>query len=93
MVKSGNSPIVTSGGRGNAEDEGVEVELPKPGLFDPVDPLKLGSLLLGGSRSLSIGRLLVEETHDDQLELGVSGSAGESSDALDPSPWDLEHRE
>ena len=57
-----DSPIVTGGGRGNAEDEGVEVELPEAGVLGPLDALELGRLVHGGLLRLSVG-LPVEDAH------------------------------
>jgi hypothetical protein len=57
-----NSPIVTSSGRGNAKNKGIEVKLAKTGIFPPVDSLELRSLLLSLASLVRVG-LPVEDTH------------------------------
>ena len=94
---SADSPIVTSGGGGNAKNEGVEVKLPEAGVLGPLDALKLGRLLLGGRRRLGVGRLLVEEAHVDHrvslcrawLVVVIQWLSGEMlAMQLKPSRWD-----
>lgn len=64
LLPKPNVPIVTGGSRGNAKNDGEEVELAKTGLLTPVDSLKLRSLLLGDLGRRSLG-LLIEDAHGD----------------------------
>jgi len=90
------SPIVTSRGRGNAENKGVKVELPEAGILGPLDPLELGRLLLGGGRRLRVRLLFVEDAHVDHRmslcrawRVGIRWFSGEMLAMLfNPSPWD-----
>jgi hypothetical protein len=63
-------PIVTRGGRGDTDEEGVEVELSQSRIGPPVDPLEMRSLGLGSldvglalGNGAHLGRELLGETH------------------------------
>src|SRR4051812_45254816 len=56
------SPIITSSGRGNTEDEGVEIELAEARVTAPLDTLELRRLLLGSGHRRRL-RFLFEDAH------------------------------
>ena len=67
--------IITSGGRGNAKNDGVEVQLAKTGVFAPFDSLELGSLLDGDRPRLGIRRL-IKNAHGEGFFLSLTRKGG-----------------
>lgn len=65
-IANGDLPIVTGGGRGNAENQCVKVELAQTGILEPVDFLEVWGFFLSLDDSLTLGLLLrktFQETH------------------------------